>query len=151
MNITFLNGLGSRYKNFNTKIYCSTKNFLREHGNFCLFIMGALLLVVGLGTLQVASAGGGSGSAWNAGIIQAIKGVFNWLDGGFGALIMVGAGLLAIVTAAMGAYKAAMACLVVAAGTFILRAFARLFFAGVMDDVMGVGGAGDMETQDIGY
>ena len=130
MNITFLNGLGSRYNNFATEIYCSTKNFLSENGNLCLFIMGSLLLVAGLGSLQVASASG-----WNAGMIQAIRGVFNWLDGGFGALIMVGAGLLAIVTAAMGAYKAAMACLVVAAGTFILRAFARLFFNDIMNSV----------------
>ena len=148
MKFTFLKGLCGCYNNFSTKIYCQTKNFIHTNGNLFLFIVGTVILVAGLGSLQVASAQYATptttvGGDWNQGIINAIYGVFQWLDGGFGALIMIGAGLLAIVTAAMGAYKAAMACLVVAAGTFILRSFAKLFFPEVMQGVKNIATAGD--------
>jgi hypothetical protein len=107
--------------------YCSTKNFINKHGNLCLFIMGTFLLVVGLTSLSMANLTG-----WDARINVAICKIFAFLEGGFGALVMIVAGLLAIVTAAMGAYKAAMACLIVAVGTFILRAAVTLFFSGTM-------------------
>ena len=143
MKFTSLNSLCSCYNNFNTKIYCATKDFFHANGNLFLFIIGSVMLVAGLG--QVASAqvfSASVGGDWNQGIVNAIAGIFHWLDGGFGALIMIGAGLLAIVTAAMGAYKAAMACLVIAAGTFILRSFAKLFFPQVMGSVDNVRSAG---------
>ena len=144
MKLTFLNSLCGCYNNFNTKIYCQTRDFLNANGNLCLFVVGSIMLVAGLG--QVASAQGAMqysvGGDWNQGIVNAIAGVFHWLDGGFGALIMIGAGLMAIVTAAMGAYKAAMACLVIAAGTFILRSFAKLFFPQVMGSVENIRTAG---------
>lgn len=54
--------------------------------------------------------------------------LFRLIEGAFGALIMVVAGLGAIVAAAMGAYKMALTCLVVAVGAFILRALVSLFF-----------------------
>ena len=50
------------------------------------------------------------------------------MEGAFGALVMVVAGLGAIVAAAMGAYRAAVGMLVVAVGAFILRALVSLFF-----------------------
>ena len=137
MKLNFLNSLGRCYNNFNTKIYCRTKDFLHANGNLSLFIVGSFVLVAGLGQIAHAQpvAQIGYGSGWNQGIVNAIAGIFHWLDGGFGALIMIGAGLMAIVTAAMGAYKAAMSCLVIAAGTFILRSFAKLFFPEVMASV----------------
>ena len=51
-----------------------------------------------------------------------------FLEGAFGALVMVGAGLGAIIAAAFGAYKASIALLFVAVGAFILRALVSLFF-----------------------
>lgn len=54
------------------------------------------------------------------------------IEGTFGALIMIVAGLVAIVAAAMGAYRAAMACLVVAVGAFILRTFVEIFFGDIL-------------------
>ena len=54
------------------------------------------------------------------------------IEGTFGALIMIVAGLVAIVAAAIGAYRAAMACLVVAVGAFILRTFVEIFFGDIL-------------------
>lgn len=50
------------------------------------------------------------------------------IEGPFGALVMIVAGLVAIVSAAMGAYRAAMSCLIVAIGAFTLRTFVEIFF-----------------------
>jgi hypothetical protein len=54
--------------------------------------------------------------------------LFKLIEGAFGALVMVIAGLGAIVAASMGAYRAAVGMLVVAVGAFILRALVSLFF-----------------------
>jgi hypothetical protein len=54
--------------------------------------------------------------------------LLRFIEGSFGALIMVGAGLGAIIAGAFGAYKAAISMLVVAVGAFILRALVSLFF-----------------------
>jgi hypothetical protein len=51
-----------------------------------------------------------------------------FIEGAFGALVMIGAGLGAIMAAAFGAYKAAITLLFVAVGAFILRALVSLFF-----------------------
>lgn len=51
-----------------------------------------------------------------------------FIEGSFGALLMIGAGLGAIVAGAFGAYKAAISLLFVAVGAFILRALVSLFF-----------------------
>ena len=56
------------------------------------------------------------------------------IEGSFGALIMIVAGLTAIVAAAMGAYRTAMAALIVAVGAFILRTFVNLFFGDIIDN-----------------
>ncbi len=50
------------------------------------------------------------------------------IEGAFGALVMVVAGIAAIVAATMGAYRASVAMLVVAVGSFILRSLVELFF-----------------------
>jgi hypothetical protein len=64
-----------------------------------------------------------------------------FIEGSFGALIMVGAGLSAIIAGAFGAYKAAISLLFVAVGAFILRALVSLFF-GVNYDAYTEGGVG---------
>lgn len=51
-----------------------------------------------------------------------------FVEGSFGALVTVVAGLVAIVSAAMGAYRAAMSCLIVAVGAFTLRTVVEIFF-----------------------
>ena len=54
--------------------------------------------------------------------------LLRFIEGAFGALIMIGAGLGAIIAGAFGAYKAALSLLFVAVGAFILRALVSLFF-----------------------
>lgn len=58
----------------------------------------------------------------------AVGALFRLIEGSFGALVMVVAGLGAIISAAMGAYRATIGMLVVALGSFVLRALVSLFF-----------------------
>ena len=59
------------------------------------------------------------------------------IEGALGALVMITAGIGAIVAAAMGAYRAAVGMLVVAVGAFILRSLVQLFFG---EDFCGIDG-----------
>ena len=59
---------------------------------------------------------------------DAVRNLFELIEGSFGAIIMIASGLGAIVSAAFGAYRAAVGLLVVAVGAFILRALVALFF-----------------------
>ncbi len=54
--------------------------------------------------------------------------MFSLIEGNLGAMIMVVAGLAAIVSAAFGAFRAAVSLLVVAVGAFILRSLVEIFF-----------------------
>lgn len=58
----------------------------------------------------------------------AINVLFIFLEGSFGALIMVAAGIGAIISSAFGQYRAALGLLVVAVGAFLLRALVGTFF-----------------------
>lgn len=66
-------------------------------------------------------------------IRNAVGNLFQLIEGAFGALIMVVAGILAIIAAAMGGYRAALGMLIVALGAFILRALVSLFFGADFD------------------
>jgi hypothetical protein len=59
---------------------------------------------------------------------MAINALFTYLEGSFGALIMVMSGIFAIVSAAFGNYRAAFGLFVVAVGAFVLRSFVGTFF-----------------------
>lgn len=61
-------------------------------------------------------------------IANAVQTVMRYLEGSFGALIMAASGIAAIGSAAFGQYKAAMSCMVVAVGAFILRSMMNTFF-----------------------
>lgn len=61
-------------------------------------------------------------------IDEAIKVIFTMLEGSFGALIAVGAGIMAVISSAFGQYRAALGCLIVAVGAFILRSFVFTWF-----------------------
>lgn len=66
---------------------------------------------------------------YDPGLVEcAVSALFEVIEGAFGALVMVVAGLGAIVSAAMGAYRATVAMLVVAVGSFILRSLVTVFF-----------------------
>ena len=104
-------------------------------------MQGALVLVgvglLALGTARIATA---------QGVDQALEGIdahfqyndtrisaaaniiLTYLEGSFGALVMVAAGLGAILSSAFGQYKAALGCLIIAVGSFILRSVMGTFF-----------------------
>jgi len=95
-----------------------------------LFVFGVCLLAMGLSVESVAQDGGdGLVTDYNdARIVNAINAILTYIEGAFGALIMIAAGLMAIVSSAMGQYKAALGLLVVAVGAFILRSLVGTFF-----------------------
>jgi len=74
----------------------------------CLFILGCMILTIGISMSAMAAAGelDGEGSGTAEGIIkkQLCK-IMQLLQGPFGALVTIVAGLAAVVTAAMGGYK----------------------------------------------
>jgi len=94
-----------------------------------LFVLGVCILSVGLSEAVFAQ-----GSLANLGnyndtrIATFTNRVFAYIEGSMGALIMVAAGLGAIISAAFGQYRAALALLVVAVGAFILRSLVATFF-----------------------
>jgi len=100
-----------------------------------LIVLGVVLISSGVLELSIAQ-GNGSGPTGSYTEAQyddelvrnGVGNLFRLIEGAFGALIMVVAGLGAIIAAAMGAYRAALGMLVVALGAFILRALVSLFF-----------------------
>lgn len=105
----------------------------KEQIQMTLFVIGAVLITVG--TLKGAHAQSSfsdinlENSAYDDQRIQgALARIFRMLEGSFGALIMVCSGLGAILSSAFGQYRAALGCLVVAVGAFILRSITATFF-----------------------
>jgi type IV secretory pathway VirB2 component (pilin) len=92
-----------------------------------LFAFGFSLLAVGM--LDAASAVGAPGQFNDIRIEQGIGRILKYMEGSFGALIMIASGLGAIVAAAFGQYRAALSLLVVAVGAFILRSLVHTFFS----------------------
>ena len=56
--------------------------------------------------------------------------VFQYLEGGFGALLAAVAGMGAIIASAAGGFRVAWALIVVSIGAFIIREYNGLFFPG---------------------
>jgi len=95
------------------------------------FALGLIMLWFGL-NLHAQAQMGGTGSLTTTynddRIVMAINAILTYIEGAFGALIMIAAGLMAIISAAMGQYKASLGLLVVAVGAFILRSLVGTFF-----------------------
>ncbi len=109
--------------------YVHTKS--TSNGNVMLLVLGTVLLVGGLADFSFAQAGdiGDADDSFDQSrIVAAVEFLLSMIEGALGALIMVVAGIAAIVAAAMGAYRAAVGMLAVAIGAFILRALVSLFF-----------------------
>jgi hypothetical protein len=82
-----------------------------------------------------------SGQVEDTRIAQAVATLFTFLEGSFGALIMAASGIGAVLSAAFGQYKAALSCMVVAVGAFILRSMMNTFF-----NVTSIEGQGDFSS-----
>ena len=95
-----------------------------------------MLLMFGVTLVSFGFAGGAMAQAYDPtmntadlskldGVILLILGL---IEGRFGILIMLCAGIGAIVSSAFGQYRAALSLLVVALGAFILRSLITVFF-----------------------
>lgn len=138
---TLRNKFVAGYKNVGQYVGAAFAAPTKVQGQFMLFGLGVLILTVGI--MHGAEAqefggfgGGDSGAAENTDlgnyndvrIAEAVNRIFAYLEGSFGALIMVSAGLGAIISSAFGQYRAALGLLVVAVGAFILRSLVSTFF-----------------------
>lgn len=95
------------------------------------FLGGLALLSAGLGQISNAQVVelSYSGMDYDPGLIScAVDAIFQLIEGAFGALVMVIAGLGAIIASALGAYRASLSMLIVAVGSFILRSLVSLFY-----------------------
>jgi type IV secretory pathway VirB2 component (pilin) len=109
---------------FSLKIHCYFQLYKYEYMNVIIFCFGIFMLTFALSSIAVAqtsSSGYGDASSGTNGVSEAsviiaeqLCKILDLLKGPFGALVMVVAGLAAVVTAAMGAYKMAMSCVVIA-------------------------------------
>ena len=100
----------------------------RTHVQTALFLFGVTLLAVGLANGASAEGDGLSITYNDDRLAQSVNAILTYLEGTFGALVMVAAGLGAILSSAFGQYRAALGCLVVAVGSFILRSILSTFF-----------------------
>ena len=110
-----------------------------KQAQIALFAFGVTILTTGL-TLgaDAQGLGGGGGTLSGTGSLQteyndarladAVNAILTYVEGTFGAMVMVAAGVGAILSSAFGQYRAALGLLVVAVGAFILRSLIGTFF-----------------------
>lgn len=127
---TILGKITRGYSRLCASIYVLAK----QNTSLMMFLSGLAILSCGL--FQISEAQGqqeafrsfAKPNFVDTSIRVSVGQLFALIEGALGALIMVVAGLGAIVSSAMGAYRAAVGMLVVAVGAFILRALVSLFF-----------------------
>lgn len=103
----------------------------KTQGQVALFLLGVGLLAFGLAAEAIAAKGttGGLSITYNDDrLAQSVNAILTYIEGTFGALVMVAAGIGAILSSAFGQYRAALGLMVVAVGAFILRSFISTFF-----------------------
>ena len=121
--------------NFVSKKYIKFTNFFRNPSTqsiqILLYAVGAGLLTFGFsgGVEAQFGAAGGEITVQHDRIDEMVRAILAFLEGSFGALIMVVAGIFAIVSSAFGQYRVALGLLAMAIGAFILRALVNTFFA----------------------
>lgn len=114
-------------KSAQTRIYIKLQTTVEERANLLLGVVGASYLCAGSIGISNAFAQG-QGLAGDYRIYEAAELLISLVEGNAGSLIMVLAGIGAIVSAAFGAYRAATSLIVVAVGAFILRSLVDIFF-----------------------
>jgi len=130
------------------KVYLAATVGAAKYSTVFMLVVGVSILSAGLADISQAdlsgrvgvgvSFGGGSGGSFgdpgvgvslgDGRIHNVTDRLFELIEGNLGALIMVAAGLGAIIAAAFGAYRMAISLLVVAVGAFILRSLVDIFF-----------------------
>ena len=117
-------GLVERYNEFCIRLTLEAE----KHANLLLLVLGIGLIVSGSMELSLAQdAGGGEGGDTER-YDQACNRLLGLLEGPFGALVTVAAGVGAVIASAVGGFKMAWTLVVVSVGAFILRSYVTLFF-----------------------
>ena len=120
-----------------SRVYVCVSSALHNRGDAVLGLVGVCVLVSGLSAFSHAQ------TQFDDNQIQcALVQLYTLMNGAFGALIMVVAGIGAIIASAFGAYKSGMSMLVVALGSFILQSLVSLFFGAYGSDPACSGSAG---------
>jgi hypothetical protein len=91
-----------------------------------LFALGLVMLATGM--VMDASAYEQQAIFNDDRVAESVDVIMTYINGSFGALVMVASGLGAILSAAFGQYRAALGLLVVAVGSFILRSLVGTWF-----------------------
>lgn len=125
-----MNSLLNKISEMGRKAHLAITAPKKEHIQLMLFAVGVVLLSVGMvkGAIAQDTISDVEASYNDERIGRAVAKIFTYLEGSFGVLVMVCAGLGAILSSAFGQYRAALGCLVVAVGAFILRSFVITFF-----------------------
>ena len=112
------------------KVAVAVKAPSSAHIQSVLFLTGLVLISSGVAHSAFATDGVAiTNAAYNdSRIAEAVIVIMTHIQGSFGALIMVAAGIGAILSSAVGQYRAALGLLVVAVGAFILRSIISTFF-----------------------
>jgi len=97
-----------------------------KQSQLVLALVGVALLVGGV--TEVAEAYARQSNYNDDRIAESVDVILTYINGSFGALVMVAAGVAAIMASAFGSYKAALGLLVVAVGSFILRSLLDTWF-----------------------
>jgi len=105
-----------------------------KQAQLMLFAFGVVLLTMGLEGSALANQGGQGANDTlitrynDVRLADSLNAILLYVEGTFGAMVMVAAGIGAILSSAMGQYRAALGLLVVAVGAFILRSLVGTFF-----------------------
>ena len=123
----------SKYQLISQKIGATLASPSERQAQVMLFAFGVVLLSAGLatgaGANQNNNGGNGLVTTYNdERLANSINAILTYIEGSFGAMVMVAAGIGAILSSAFGQYRAALGLLVVAVGAFILRSLVGTFF-----------------------
>lgn len=128
MKTGFITGVKEKYVKVCRRVSAFVTSHQAEMTQASLLLIGVCVLSAGLLADASAQAGGLVATYNDSRIADATNQILTYIEGSFGALVMVGAGIAAILSAAFGQYKAALGCLIVAVGSFILRSVLSTFF-----------------------
>jgi hypothetical protein len=92
-----------------------------------LFALGVVLLSTGI-AIDAAAQYTAKANYNDARMAESADVIFTYLNGSFGALVMVASGIGAIISGAFGQYRASLGLMVVAVGSFIVRSLVSTWF-----------------------
>jgi len=130
MFLNTINSVREKATSFSQRVVTIVSAPTQTQTQIGLFTIGMLLIVIGLHLDVIAQDVQSElvGTYNDERVSEAVNRLFGYIEGSFGALIMVAAGLGAIMAAALGSYSSALGLLVVAVGAFILRSLVGTFF-----------------------